>query len=360
MTPVNLFEFEALAKDKLEKSAYDYIAGGAEDGVTLRENRQAWERIQFHPRVLVDVSKLDLKTRVLGQEISFPVILAPTALQKLSHPEGEMATARSAAAAGTIFTLSSIASCTIEEVAKVSKGPLWFQLYYSKDRQVTKDLLERAKKNNYSAICLTVDTPRLGRREQDIRNRFQLAKGVTLKNFEKYMNLKDMPAEMHGSALAAYSVTTMDPSLSWKDLDWLCSISDLPILLKGIMTPEDALMAVDHGVDGIIVSNHGGRQLDGAPATIEVLPDIVDVVSDRTEVLVDGGIRRGTDVLKALALGAKAVLIGRPYVWGLAVDGESGVKRVLGMLRDEFELAMTLAGATSVAEIDANLVSFKF
>ncbi|MBI1730407.1 alpha-hydroxy-acid oxidizing protein [Candidatus Acetothermia bacterium] len=360
MNPVNLFEFEALAKDKLEKSAYDYIAGGAEDGVTLRENRQAWERIQFHPRVLVDVSKLDLKTCVLGQEISFPVILAPTALQKLSHPEGEIATARAAAAAGTIFTLSSIASCTIEEVAKVSKGPLWFQLYYSKDRQVTKDLLERAKMNNYSAICLTVDTPRLGRREQDIRNRFQLAKGVTLKNFEKYMNLKDMPAEMHGSALAAYSVTTMDPSLSWKDLDWLRSVSDLPILLKGIMTPEDALMAVGHGVDGIIVSNHGGRQLDGAPATIEVLPDIVDVVSDRTEVLVDGGIRRGTDVLKALALGAKAVLIGRPYVWGLAVDGEAGVKRVLGMLRDEFELAMTLAGATSVAEIDANLVSFKF
>jgi (S)-2-hydroxy-acid oxidase len=360
MNPVNLLEFEALAKERLEKSVYDYIAGAAEDGITLRENREAWERIQFHPRVLVDVSNVDLKTRVLGQEISFPVILAPTALQRLSHPDGEMATARAAAAAGTIFTLSSIASCSIEEVAQVSSGLRWFQLYYSKEREISKDLLERAKKSGYSAICLTVDTPRLGRREQDIRNHFQLAKGVTLKNFEKYMNLKDFPAEMHGSALAAYSVTTMDPALNWKDLDWIRSVSDLPIILKGVMTAEDALLAVEHGVDGIIVSNHGGRQLDGVPATCEVLPDIIDVVADKIEVLVDGGVRRGTDVLKALALGAKAVLIGRPYVWGLAVDGEAGVKRVLGMLHDEFELAMTLAGATSIAEIDPNLVSFKF
>ncbi len=356
MNPVNLFEYEALAKAKLEKTAYDYIAGGAEDEISLRENRHAWERIQFHPRVLVDVSKVETEIQIFGQKISLPVILAPTAMQKLSHPDGELATARAAAAAKTLFVLSSISSCSIEEVAEAA-CPRWFQLYYSKDRAISKDLLERAERHGYTAICLTVDTPRLGRREQDIRNGFQLPPGIKLKNFEKFVDLSALPADVHGSALAAYAFGMMDPAMDWKVIDWIRSVSKLPILLKGVMTPEDAKLAVKHNVNGIIISNHGGRQLDGVPAPIEVLPKIVKAVEGRLEILVDGGVRRGTDVLKALALGARAVLIGRPYVWGLAADGEAGVKRVIGMLRDEFELAMALAGCPSISKITPDLVS---
>jgi len=356
MNPVNLFEFEELAKQSVEKSAYDYIASGAEDEITLRENREAWERIVFRPRVLVDVSKVDMRTTLFGTEISMPVILAPTAMQKLVHDEGECATAKAAQAAGTIYTLSTISSCSIEEVAEASEGPKWFQLYFNKDREITKDLLDRAKNSGYSAVCLTVDTPTLGRREPDIRNNFAPPPHVKIVNYEPYLNLEEMPREVQGSALAAYASTAMDAAMNWDDVAWIKSISDLPLLLKGVVTSEDAKLAVEAGVDGIIVSNHGGRQLDGAPATVEVLPEVVEAVDGAFDVLVDGGIRRGTDVLKALAIGAKAVQIGRPYVWGLAVDGERGVKRVLAMLKDEFELAMKLIGCTSVDEINASHV----
>ena len=360
MKPVNLLEFEALAKEKLERTAYDYIASGAEDEVTLRENREAWERIILHPRVLVDVSQIDMSTSLFGQEISMPVLLAPTAMHTLSHPDGELATARAAAASKTIFTLSSISTYSIEEVAEASEGPLWFQLYFHQDRNVTKDLLDRIKNCGYQAICLTVDTPRLGRREPDIRNGFNLPPHVILKNYEPYVELDALPEDFRGSALAAHALTMMDSSMNWDDVAWLKSITDLPLLLKGVITGDDARLAVENGVDGIIVSNHGGRQLDGAPATVEALPEVIEVVDGHFDVLIDGGIRRGTDVLKALAMGAKSVLIGRPYVWGLAADGEAGVKRVIGMLREELEIAMMLAGRRSIAEIDESLVSYNW
>lgn len=357
--PVNLFEFEALAKEKVEKSAYDYIAGGAEDEITLKDNREAWERIRFRPRVLVDVSEIKTSTEVLGQEISLPVVIAPTALQQLVHPDAEIATAKAASAAKTIFTLSSISTRSIEEVAESCEGPRWFQLYYSKDKSITENLLKRAKGNGYSAICLTVDTPRLGRREQDFRNQFTLPPGVLLKNYEEFVDLENMPPDLQGSALAAFAFNAMDPSMNWEDLAWIKETAQLPLILKGIVTAEDARKAIDYDVDGIIVSNHGGRQLDGAPATIEALPEVVHAVKGRIDVLVDGGVRRGTDIVKALALGAKAVLIGRPYVWGLAADGELGVKRVIGMLREEFELAMSLVGCNSVQQLDRSYLSLE-
>jgi (S)-2-hydroxy-acid oxidase len=356
MEPVNLWEYEPLARQRLSQMAYDYIAGGADDELTLKENREAFERIQLCPRVLVDVSDIHPSTHVLGQRVEFPVLLAPVAIQQLAHPEGELATARAAAASGTIMVLSTMSTFSMEEVAQSVRGPRWFQLYCYRDREVTQQFVERAQENDYSAICVTVDTPYLGRRERDVRNRFQYPSHLVLKNFVGYVDLAAIPSDTHGSAVAAYAAGLLSPALTWEDVDWLRSVTSLPLILKGIMTVEDARLAVEHGVEGIIVSNHGGRQLDGVPATIAMLPRIVETVKGRAEVFLDGGIRRGTDVLKALALGAQAVLIGRPYVWGLAVDGEAGVKRVLALLRGEVELAMALAGCPKISDIKRSLV----
>ncbi|MBI3461281.1 alpha-hydroxy-acid oxidizing protein, partial [Candidatus Acetothermia bacterium] len=284
------------------------------------------------PRVLVDVSKRDTSTTVLGQKISFPVMVAPMALQKMAHPDGEIAAARAIGATGTIMILSTLASSTIEEVAAVATGSLWFQLYF-RDREMSKELVQRAEKTGFKAICLTVDVPELGRRERDVRNQFMLL----------------------GAGGAAGQMGP-DASLSWKDVDWLNSITKLPIVLKGIHRADDAIRAVEHRAAGIVVSNHGGRQLDTVPAGIEMLPEIAEAVAHQIEVYVDGGIRRGTDILKALALGARAVLLGRPVLWGLAVNGEAGARRVIELLRDEFDLAMALAGCPTVKEIDRSLV----
>ncbi|MBI1744786.1 alpha-hydroxy-acid oxidizing protein [Candidatus Acetothermia bacterium] len=332
MEPSNIFEYEALAREKLPQPAYDYFAGGANDEITLRENHQAFDHIKILPRVLVDVSKRDTSTTVLGQKISFPVMVAPMALQKMAHPDGEVATARAIGATGTIMILSTLASSTIEEVAAAATGPLWFQLYF-RDREMSKELVQRAEKVGFKAICLTVDVPELGRRERDVRNNFMLL----------------------GAGGAAGQMGP-DASLNWKDVDWLRSITKLPMVLKGIHRAADAIRAVEHGAAGIVVSNHGGRQLDTVPAGIEMLPEIAEAVAHQIEVYVDGGIRRGTDILKALALGARAVLLGRPVLWGLAVNGEAGARRVIELLRDEFDLAMALAGCPTVKEIDRSLV----
>jgi (S)-2-hydroxy-acid oxidase len=337
--------------------AYDYIAGGAEDEVTVRENELAFQRLWLRPRVLVDVTTVDPSTQVLGQRVEFPVLLAPVAAQRLAHAEGEMATAKAAAAAGTILVLSTISTFSIEEVAQAADGPRWFQLYCYRDRGVTRQFVERAQAHGYSALCVTVDTPYLGRRERDVRNRFQYPRDLVLKNFVGSVDLSAIPLDIHGSAVAAYAASLLSPAVTWDDADWLSSVTSLPVLLKGILTAEDARLAVEHGAEGVIVSNHGGRQLDGVPATIDVLAEIMDAVQGRVPVLLDGGIRRGTDVLKALALGAKAVFIGRPYVWGLAVDGEAGVQRVLTMLRAELELAMALAGCPKISSIERSLVA---
>ncbi len=324
----NLSELEETARTKVPRASFDYIAGGAEDEVSLRRNREAFGRWALRPRVLVDVSKRDLATTVLGQRISMPVIVAPTAFHGLVHPDGEVATATGAAAASTLMVVSTIATKTLEEIAAAIDAPRWF---------------------------LTVDTPVLGRRERDERNAFTLPQGLGIANVRP-AGLDKIPEATRGSAFARYVADLLDPSLTWKDIDWLRSISPLPVVLKGILTAEDAALAVEHGVDGIVVSNHGGRQLDSTLGTLDALPEVVSAVQRRAEVYMDGGVRRGTDVLKAIALGARAVLVGRPVLWGLALGGADGVRAVLEHLRTEFDHAMALAGQSRLADIDARLV----
>ncbi|KAI4343084.1 hypothetical protein MLD38_027627 [Melastoma candidum] len=349
MEITNVSEYEELARQKLPKMVFDYYASGAEDQWTLRENRFAFTKIQFRPRILIDVSKIDMSTTVLGFKISMPIMIAPTAMQKMAHPEGEYATARAASAAGTIMTLSSWATSSVEEVASTGPGIRFFQLYVYKDRNVVAQLVRRAERAGFKAIALTVDTPRLGRREADIKNRFTLPPFLTLKNFEG-LDLGKMD-KADDSGLASYVAGQIDRTLSWKDVKWLQTITSLPILVKGVITAEDTRIAIETGAAGIIVSNHGARQLDYVPATIRALEEVVKAARGQVPVFLDGGVRRGTDVFKALALGASGIFIGRPVVFSLAVEGETGIRRALQMLRDEFELTMALSGCRSLKEI---------
>lgn len=355
MEITNVMEYEALAKEKLPKMVYDYYASGAEDQWTLQENRNAFSRILFRPRILVDVSSIDTTTTVLGFKLSMPVMVAPTAMQKMAHPEGEYATARAASAAGTIMTLSSWATSSVEEVASTGPGTRFFQLYVFKDRNVVAQLVKRAERAGFKAIVLTVDTPILGRREADIKNRFALPPHLTLKNF-KGLDLGKIE-RTDDSGLASYAAGQVDRSLNWRDVKWLQTITKLPILVKGVLTAEDARLSVEAGAAGIVVSNHGARQLDYVPATIMALEEVVKAAQGRLPVFLDGGIRRGTDVFKALALGASGVFVGRPIVFSLAVDGEAGVRKVLQMFHDEFELTMALSGCRSVKEITRNHIT---
>ncbi|XP_022980627.1 peroxisomal (S)-2-hydroxy-acid oxidase GLO4-like isoform X2 [Cucurbita maxima] len=344
--PVNVNDFKELARLKLPKMYYDFYAGGAEDEHTLRENIQAFCRIMIRPRVLVDVSQIDMSTTILGHRISAPILVAPTAGHKLAFHEGELATARAAAAAKTIMILSYSSTCSIEEVASSCNAVRFFQLYIFKRRDISALLVQRAERFGYKAIVLTADTPRLGRREADIKNKMI---APPMKNLEGLMSI-DVNSDQ-GSKLETYANETLDASLSWEDIMWLRSTTSLPILIKGILTHEDATKAVEGGVDGIIVSNHGARQLDFAPATISVLEEVVHAVKGKIPVLLDGGVRRGTDVFKALALGAQAVLIGRPVLFGLAAKGEGGVRTVLEMLKNELEISMALSGCPCIKDI---------
>lgn len=354
MKPLTVDEYELLARERLERSAYDYYAGGSGEERTLAANREAFNAIPLRPRVLVDVSAIDTRTTVLGQAIELPVMLAPTAFNRLAHPEGEMAAARAARSAGTIMIGSTLSTCSLEDVSAACGGPMWFQLYVYKDRAFTQELVARAEAGGYRALVLTVDTPLLGRRYRDVRNNFVLPEGITMQNFAAAMtNAARWGAH---SSFSSYVHDLFDATLSWSAVEWLRAQTRLPILVKGILTAEDAALAVKAGVDGVIVSNHGGRQLDGALASIAALPEVVDEVAGRVEVLMDGGIRRGTDVLTALALGARAVCIGRPYLWALAAAGEEGVADVLRILREELALAMALSGRPDVASIDRSLV----
>jgi 4-hydroxymandelate oxidase len=350
--PVGLDELEALARARLPRMVYDYYAGGSGDEWTMGENRRAFSRWVLRPRVLMDVGSVDLRTTVIGQQLDAPILLAPTAMQRLAHPEGEVATARAAAGSGLVMVLSTISTRTLEDVAEAGSAR-WFQLYVHRDRELTARLVLRAYAAGYSAVVLTVDTPIVGRRLRDERNRFALPEGIALANLEGL----DIPPSLEGSGLFAYFLSQMDPTVTWQDVEWLRSLSPLPVVLKGILTGEDARRAVAAGVAGVIVSNHGGRQLDGVPASLDVLPEVVEAVAGRADVLLDGGVRSGSDALKALALGAKAVLIGRPYLWGLAVDGEAGVRSVLDVFRRDLALAMALAGVPSVRSIDRSLVA---
>ena len=352
---VSVFDYEAAAREKLPKTAYDYYRSGANDELTLHENHAAYERIRLKPKVLIDTSKRDLTTTVLGQTLSMPIMVAPTAFHCMAHPEGEVATARAAGKAGALMMLSTLSTSSIEEVLPEATGPVWFQLYVYKDREATLSLVERAVSHGCTAIALTVDAQVWGRRERDIKNRFRLPKGLSIKNLMP-AGKGDFPDEKADSGLAAYVTWQFDQTLTWKDIDWLCSKAKVPVLLKGVLHPDDARRAADHGAAGIIVSNHGARQLDTVPATIEALPDLVEAVDGKLEVLIDGGIRRGTDVFKAIALGAKAVGVGRPIIWGLAVDGEQGAKRVIDIVRKDFELTMRLCGCATLADITQDLL----
>jgi 4-hydroxymandelate oxidase len=347
---LNLFELEDAAKARLPAMAYSYFASGAWDEVTLRENRAAFNRIRIHYRVLVDVSQRSLSTSLLGDEISLPILIAPTAFHRLAHPEGELATARAAGAAGTIMVLSSLSNTRLEEVAAASGGPLWFQLYINRDRGFTRELVARAEGAGYRALVVTVDTPEWGRRERDVRNGFHLPPGLSAINLLPSNECGEIIGQS-GAGMGQAFGWMLDASLTWNDIDWLCGQSSLPVILKGICTPEDAALAIEHGARGIIVSNHGGRQMDTSPATIEVLPAVAATVAGRSPILLDGGVRRGLDVLKALALGASAVLIGRPVLWGLAVAGQAGVELALNLLRQELDLAMALAGCANTKAI---------
>ncbi len=352
---INIFELEERARDNVPQAAWDYYASGANAEVTLRENCDAFARRALHYRVLVDVSTRDLATQVLGHTISMPIVLAPTAFHKLAHPDGEIATVRAAGGAGTIMILSTLSNTAIEDVVAAASGPVFFQLYVYRDRGATKALVERAEAAGAQALVLTVDAPLLGKRERDVRNRFQLPDGLSIENMLP-AGMADMPTGRQDSGLAAYFADLLDPSLTWKDVAWLQSISKLPVVVKGVVRADDARRAVDSGAAGIVVSNHGGRQLDTSPATIDVVEDVVAAVDGRAEVLLDGGIRRGTDVVKALALGARAVLIGRPVLWGLGAAGQVGVTEALDVLRDELDLAMALCGCPTIADIGRDLV----
>jgi isopentenyl diphosphate isomerase/L-lactate dehydrogenase-like FMN-dependent dehydrogenase len=343
VTPISVFDYEELAEGRLEAGAHGYFAGGAGDEATLRDNVAAWSRWTLRPRLLVDVAACTTATTVLGQEVSMPLLVAPVALQKLAHPEGEVAMARAARDAGTIMCFSSLATSTLEEVAAVG-GPRWFQVYVWRDEGLTRELVARAREHGFSALALTIDAPVRGLRERDIRNGFALPSDVRLSALGR------------GGLTPGEIFDLISPSITWRDLERLAGEAGVPVLVKGILTGEDARLACEHGAAGVVVSNHGGRQLDGVAATAEVLPEVVEAVDGRVEVLVDGGIRRGADVVRALGLGARAVLAGRGPLWGLAVDGEAGARDVLRILQAETLNALQLVGATSPSDVTPSRV----
>ena len=356
--PVNVSEYEALARDALPQPEFDFLSGGACDELTLRRNVAAFQQMLLLPRMLRDVTQRELSTTHLGESASLPIVLAPVGCLAFFHAEAETAVARAAAAAGIIYTLSSGPSYSLEQVAAAASGVRWFQLYALRDKEVTRALVQRAEKAGYKALCLTVDSPVSGKRDRNLRNQF-VSDRRQLHQVLVNIGFDQLSVDLSNHELQSFAIEQMGAALTWETVDWLRSITRLPLLLKGILRRDDALQAVDHGVAGIVVSNHGGRQLDGSPATVEVLEEIVQAVENKLEVFIDGGIRRGTDVLKALALGAKAVMIGRPYVWALAAAGESGVSHVIEMLRDELDRALAMSDCSQPSEVDRDLVRWE-
>ncbi len=342
MEPSNVFEYEILARERMNPVYWDFYAGGSDDEVTLRANQADFARIRLRPRVLVDVNQCDTSTRVLGVPVRMPILVAPTALHCLAHREGECATAQGAGTASTLMIASTDATRRLEEIAQAATGPLWFQLYIYHSLNVAASMVRRAEVVGYQAIVLTVDLPAVGNRERSRRHAVPMPP----------------PPLVEANFVGVEEEGQERVPVIWETVNWLRSITTLPLLIKGILTAEDALLALEHGVSGIVVSNHGGRQLDGAVTSIEALPEIVEVVAGRCEVYMDGGIRPGTDILKALALGAHAVLVGRPVLWGLAVGGANGVQRVLEILHTELERAMKLAGCPTLASINRALVKW--
>jgi len=354
MSPQNLLDAEDLARRRLPKSVYDYYRSGAWDEISLARNREAYSDLEIHPRVLVDVSVRNRSTTLLGTAAGMPILAAPTAFHRLAHPDGEAATARALAAVNAIMVLSSLSTTAVEEVAAAG-GTVWFQLYANRDPAITRALVERVVAAGCRAIMLTADTPVWGVRERDVRNGFHLPPGLGPVNLAN-LDPEGEARSRQGSGMGQAFDWMLHPALSWKELESICGWSPVPVLLKGLARGDDAARAIEAGCAGVVVSNHGGRQLDTVPATISVLPEVVEAVAGRGLVLVDGGVRRGTDVLKAIALGADAVQIGRPQLWGLACDGETGVQRVFEHLAHELDVAMALAGCPDLAAITSDLV----
>ncbi len=341
---LSLPELEAVARQRMPAMAYEYVASGAADEVTVRWNREAYDRIALRPRMLAGVEAPVTGVSIFGTPLAFPIMLAPTAYHKALHPEGELATARGAGAAGAAWIVSSASTTSIEDIAAAASAPLWFQPYVQSDREFTRDVVQKAVTEGCEAICLTIDTPVLGARDRQVRSGFTLPHGAET----PYL-----------SSIGAGGRGINNPKrvvLSWRDVEWMRSIAGVPLVLKGILSSYDAKLALGAGAQGLIVSNHGGRNLDTVPATIDVLGEVVEAVDSKIPVLVDGGIRRGTDIVKALARGATAVLIGRPYCYALALWGAAGVQRCVEILRAELEMAMILSGRGSIAEIDGSLI----
>lgn len=375
----NVDDLRRAARRRLPRGVFDYIDGGAEDEVSLARNRAAFERVEFRPRVLRGVDAVDPGTTLLGRTLPLPLVIAPTGFTRIANPAGELAVARAAARAGVPYSLSTLGTRSIEEVAAVSDGPRWFQVYVWHDRGLVKELVQRAAASGYEALLLTVDTPVSGRRERDVRSGFTLPPKLGIGTlidgalhpgwtFEFVRSDPILFANVVGRAtgdgtdavaLSDYLNSQFDSGLSWADVDWLRSVWDGPIVLKGIQTVEDAALAAEAGVEAVAISNHGGRQLDGAPAPLELVAAVVDRVGDRTEVICDGGVRRGSDIVKAVALGARACMAGRAFLYGLGAAGEPGVDRVLEWFDEAVRRTMTLVGARSVAELDPDLVCWR-
>ncbi len=382
-TAASVGDLRRIARRRLPRGVFDYIDGGAEDERTLRNNSDAFGRIEFRPRVLRSVASIDTSTTLLGRPLPFPLALAPTGFTRIADPEGELAVARAAARADLPYTLSTLSTRSIEEVAAVSAGRKWFQVYAWRDRGLVKDMVERCKEADYEALMLTVDTAMLGRRERDVRRGFamppKLGIGTLLDGAVHpgwtWAFVRSDPivfanvATSRGGTgtdpsgdgrdpvtLSDYVNSQFDPNLSWDDVEWFRSMWDGPLILKGIQSVADAVLAAEHGIEAIALSNHGGRQLDSAPAPIELVAPVVDAVGDRIEVICDGGVRRGSDIVKAVALGAKACMAGRAYLYGLGAAGERGVDHVLATLLTDVRRTMALCGASSVGDLTPDLV----
>jgi L-lactate dehydrogenase (cytochrome) len=372
---VTIEDLRTAARRRLPRPLFDYIDGGAEDEVTMRGNSADFGRYRFRPRSLVDVSRRDQSTTVLGIPIASPLILAPTGFTGMFWPRGEAVAARAAGRQGVIYTASTMSICPMEEIAEAATGPIWYQLYVWRDREIVRMLIERAKAAGYRALVVTVDTPVLGQRERDVRSGLVLPPRITVRNVldtlrrpawlrdflthprPTFGNFVGMPGVEHDAvSLAAFTTKQFSAAITWTDVDWYRSLWPGPIALKGIMSADVARQAVERGVDAVIVSNHGGRQLDHAPSPIEVLPEIVDAVEGRAEVILDGGVRRGTDVVKAVALGARACMIGKAFNYGVAALGERGVELAIEILSKEIDRALALVGRPTLGELDRSAV----
>ena len=378
-TAASVADLRRMARRRLPRGVFDYIDGGAEDELSLRRNVEAFRQVEFSPRVLNDVGRVDTTTTLLGRPLPLPLVLAPTGFTRIATPGGELDVARAAARAGIPYTLSTLATRSIEEVAAASGGPKWFQVYVWKDRGLVKDMLTRAANSGYEAIVLTVDTAVLGRRERDVRRGFTLPPKIGAATILdglihprwtwdfvraepiRFANIvgSGAPDGTRVASLADYVNTQFDPSLSWKDLDWFRSAWAGPIVLKGVQAVDDARRAADAGIEAVALSNHGGRQLDGAPPILELVSPTVDAVGDRVEIICDGGIRRGSDIVKAVALGARACMSGRAYLYGLGVAGEQGVSHVIELLDSGVRRTMALTGSRTISDLRPDLVQWR-